>query len=319
MRPASKGLSKQGEWVEGFLGAVMDIRRRLTQRIVDFLNEPLPHYERHVWNDPQALRRHIRKGDVLLVDGDSRIAAIIKYLTQSSWSHAALFIGDELLRRGGPAAEAARREFGDEAAYLMVEALPHGVAAAPLSKYVDFNIRIARPFRLRPEHLKLIIDEAVASIGWRYDLRNVLDLARYLIPVRVIPDRFRRAALHFGSGQATEVICSSLLGRLFQRVGFPILPSVEFPDGHEATRHAGRWSFVRRVLGHESAYFTGIFRMRHPTLLTPRDFDLSPYFQVVKFNTVAEGHFDYQQIHWADDPPPAAALTGAKEPIASED
>jgi hypothetical protein len=296
----------------------MDIRRRLTQRIVEFLNEPLPHYERHVWNDPHSLQRHIRKGDVLLVDGDTRIAAIIKYLTQSSWSHAALYVGDELVRRGGPLAEAARREFGDEADHLLVEALPHGVAAAPLSKYIDFNIRIARPFQLRPEHSKLILDEAVASIGWRYDLRNVLDLARYLIPVRIIPDRFRRAALHFGSGQATEVICSSLLGRLFQRVGFPILPTVEFPEGADAVPLPPRRSFVRRLLGHESGQFTGIFRMRHPTLLTPRDFDLSPYFAIVKFNTVAAGRFDYQQIHWADERPPAAALLATEEPIGSE-
>jgi hypothetical protein len=39
--------------------------------------------------------------------------------------------------------------------------------------------------------------------------------------------------------------------------------------------------------------------MRHPTLLTPRDFDLSPYFEVVKFNVIASGAFDYERIHWA--------------------
>jgi hypothetical protein len=43
--------------------------------------------------------------------------------------------------------------------------------------------------------------------------------------------------------------------------------------------------------------------MRHPNLLTPRDFDLSPYFEVVKFNVIADGHFDYQRIRWADDGP----------------
>ena len=40
--------------------------------------------------------------------------------------------------------------------------------------------------------------------------------------------------------------------------------------------------------------------MRHPTLLTPRDFDLSPYFEIVKFNVVADGRFDYQRIQWAE-------------------
>ena len=61
----------------------------------------------------------------------------------------------------------------------------------------------------------------------------------------------------------------------------------------------GRIGWFRRLLGQESPEeYTGLFRMRHPTLLTPRDFDLSPYFEIVKFNALAEGHFDYQKIHW---------------------
>ena len=86
----------------------MDIRDWLTRKIVDYLTEPLPHYQRFVWNDPQALRRHIRKGDVLLIDGDNRVSQIIKYLTQSCWSHAALYVGDELIRRGGEVADRTR-------------------------------------------------------------------------------------------------------------------------------------------------------------------------------------------------------------------
>jgi hypothetical protein len=50
--------------------------------------------------------------------------------------------------------------------------------------------------------------------------------------------------------------------------------------------------------------------MRHPTLLTPADFDLSPYFEVVKFNVIADGDFDYRRIRWeveAPDPQPPLA------------
>lgn len=36
----------------------------------------------------------LRPGDVLLVEGTSRFSAAIKYLTQSTWSHAALYVGD---------------------------------------------------------------------------------------------------------------------------------------------------------------------------------------------------------------------------------
>jgi hypothetical protein len=277
----------------------VDIHRWITRKIIEFLTEPLPHYQRFVWNDPQALRRHIRKGDVLLVDGDNRVSQIIKYLTQSSWSHAALYVGDELLRRGGETADRAREAFGQGAEELLVEALPHGVIASPLSKYVDYNIRIARPHRLRPDHLKLILEDALAAIGWRYDLRNVVDLARYLIPVHIVPNYLRRTALHFGSGQPTEVMCSSLLGKLFARVRFPILPLVEYPDAFDAP-DATRPTLLRRIFGYDSEGYTGIFRMRHPTLLTPRDFDLSPYFEIVKFNVISDGRFDYQRIQWAE-------------------
>lgn len=280
----------------------MGLRRWITNRMVDFLTEPLSNYERRGWNDPQALRRHLRKGDVVLIEGDNRVSAIIKYLTQSSWSHAALFIGDELVRRGGPMAERILEQFGDDAQWLIVEALPHGVVASPVTKYIDYNIRIARPHRIRPEHLKLILDDQIDAIGWRYDLRNVLDLGRYLFPVRILPDRFRRTALHLGSSMPTEVICSSLLGRTFHKVRFPILPNVEFPDGFDAEADPStgvRARLLRRIFGYESTGYTGLFKMRHPTLLTPRDFDLSPYFEIIKFNVIANGRFDYQRIHWA--------------------
>ncbi len=279
----------------------MGFRRWLVERMVDFLTEPLPFYERRAWNDFDALRRHLRKGDVLLVDGDNRVSAIIKYLTQSNWSHSAIYVGDELLQRGGEAARRAERALGDGARELLVEALPEGVVATPLTKYTDYNLRIARPHRLRPEHLKRILERAVDAVGWRYDLRNVLDLARYLIPVQIVPARFRRTALHFGSGVPTEVICSSLIGQLFQEVRFPILPTVEFPDGFDAPAPPERRRLLRRVFGYESHDFTGFFRMRHPTILTPRDFDLSPYFEIVKFNVIADGNFDYQRIQWAEE------------------
>lgn len=280
-------------------GPTLDIRRWITRQILDFLSAPLPHYQRLVWNDPQALRRHIRKGDVLLVDGDNRVSQVIKYLTQSCWSHSALYVGDELLRRGGPAADRAREAFGTAAEELLVEALPHGVVASPLSKYIDYNIRIARPHRLRPDDLKVIVEDSLAAIGWRYDMRNVLDLARYLIPVRIVPHQLRRAALHFGTGQPTEVMCSSLIGRLFAKVRFPILPQIEFPEVSDVA-DAGQSTLLRRIFGYQSDGYTGIFRMRHPTLITPREFDLSPYFQIVKFNVVADGSFDYQRIQWAE-------------------
>ncbi len=36
------------------------------------------------------------------------MSQIIMYMTQSSWSHAAMFVGDALLRWGGPEADRAQ-------------------------------------------------------------------------------------------------------------------------------------------------------------------------------------------------------------------
>jgi hypothetical protein len=294
----------------------MGLRSRLNQRLLAFLNEPLPRYEQRGWNDPSALARHIRVGDVLLVNGDSRIAAIIRYLTQSAWSHAALYVGDELLRQGGERARELERRYGADAGRLLIEALPEGVVATPLAKYVDFNIRLVRAHGLRREDRDRIVADAVSALGWRYDVRNVLDLARYLVPVTLVPARFRRNALRLGSGVPTEVICSSLIGELFQRVRFPILPPSELP-GTSAAPLPARVRLLRRILRRPSRDYSGLFRPRHPTLLTPADFDLSPYFEVVKFNVIADGDFDYRRIRWAAEPP-APPIEPAAAALASE-
>lgn len=271
------------------------LRDWLTARLIRFLDQPVGHYEQHHPNDLALLRRQIRRGDVLLVEGHHRISAIIKYLTHSSWSHAGLYVGDELVRRGGPLRDLALEHFGDEAESLIVEALTEGVVASPLSKYVDHNVRLCRPHRLRPEHLEHVIEGAVASIGLRYDLKNVVELALYLARVSLMPVRYRRRALRFGSG-ASQVICTSLLGQLFQEVGFPVLPSVAQRKAPDAPRRQG---LLARI-GVGSEPYSAVYRRRHPTLLMPRDFDLSPFFEIVKFNVIAEKHFDYERIEWEE-------------------
>jgi len=268
------------------------------------MSEPVSHYDLRGRNDLDQLKSTIRKGDVLLVDGDQRVSSVIKYLTRSTWSHAVLYIGDELLRRDGDLKERTRETFGDSAEHLIVEALFDGVVASPLEKYIDYNVRLCRPNRLQSDHLKIVLDDAVAAIGWRYDLRNILDLAVHLIFVSLLPGRHREEVLRFGSGASSQVICTSLLGQLFHKVGFPVLPSVTYPEGpgvQEAPIERRRWSlFPRRRRRRQ----LGLYRRRHPTLLAPRDFDLSPYFQIVKFNLIPDSKFDYSRIEWVPEDEP---------------
>ena len=260
----------------------------LAEWFVQRITRPRREYRRFALNDPERLKSRIRPGDVVLVDGDQRISQVVKYLTTSPWSHSALYIGSALLRDPAKRSEV-RRKYGKEARYLVAEALvDRGVIVEPLVKYIDYNIRVCRPHGLTPEQIEVVIAYVLARVGFTYDRRNILDLFRYLLPVRLIPTRLREDALHFGSGKDTETICSSLLAEAFAQVDFTILPQ------HIRKRAVHRGPLQERLLGRPTRLArSGLLKARHPSLCVPADFDLSPYFDVIKFNArepVVFGH-----------------------------
>src|SRR5438067_3255699 len=105
------------------MGWVLD---RFGSAIAGYLEKPLRGYEPFTRSDPDALRASLRFGDVLLVEGNNRISGVIKYLTQSTWSHAALYVGSM-----------AGRADEDGEPHVLVEVdMSVGVVAAPLSKYL---------------------------------------------------------------------------------------------------------------------------------------------------------------------------------------
>jgi hypothetical protein len=229
-------------------------------------------YEPYAASRPDYVSRFLEPGDVLLVEGGrSKVAAAIKYLTQSTWSHAALYVGpmpDNPDASGTPT--------------TLIEAeLGEGVIASPLSKYASFNTRICRPVGLTPEDRAKLIAFAKSRIGDRYDLKNVIDLMRYFLPNPPVPQRFRRRMIALGSGEPTRAICSTLIARAFQEIGYPILPRLEQKSEVDG---------MGRLRNRE------IFHIRDSSLFTPRDFDVSPFFRVVK-PTIELG-FDYKSIEW---------------------
>jgi hypothetical protein len=114
-------------------------------------------------------------------------------------------------------------------------------------------------------------------------MRNVVDLARFLLPTPPVPTRWRRRMIALGSGEPTRAICSTLIAAAFQHVRYPILPKVE----RIVAEKRGMTEFQRQEILH----------IRHHSLYTPADFDLSPYFRVVK--PTIEEKFDYRQLTWA--------------------
>lgn len=279
------------------MAAMRSPRRLFADWFLEQITRRRRHYHRFVHNDPVRLKAAIRPGDVLLVEGDQRVSQAVKYLTTSTWSHSALFIGDALLKRGSAEDARVYHRFGREARYLIVEALvDQGVIASPLTKYIDLNIRICRPVGLRPDDLRIVLDHVISRIGHTYDQRNFLELARYLLPFHLIPPKLKEDALHFGSGIETETICSTLIAEAFAKVHFPILPGY-LPWKPQTMGERLRQMVVGRPT--RRAY-SGLLRARHPTLSVPRDFDLSPYFDIVKFNTREAGGFDYTRLEWED-------------------
>src|SRR5258708_10121216 len=297
---------------QGKKGIFARLLGRMSQYAVDLLTKPIKSYALHIPNDISALKRHIRKGDVILVEVSERLRECIKYLPQSSWSRWALYVGDEPIRRNPELKAPLVAQFGEEANFLVVEAIVEaGVVLSPLSKYRDFNIRVCRPFNLSAADLADVMDEAIRSVGDTYDLRNVIDLARYFLPLSLVPARFRRQALQFGSGEPTRVICSSVIASSFHRVKFPIVPNYEHvpPQALHPPPRRKLWPIGSKSTTGALQY--GALRMISPTLVTPRDFDLSPYFEIFKFNIIENMRFDYHTILCADDEPPAPVKKGA--------
>jgi hypothetical protein len=274
---------------------VRSLRRAISGSFVRILTEPRKRYRHFVDTVPSTLKTIVRPGDVILVDGDQRISQAIKLLTTSSWSHSVLYIGDALLRRDPATRAEMHRRFGREARHLIIEALvDKGVVVSPLVKYADLNLRICRPVGLKPDDLAVVLDYVIARVGLKYDRRNFWDLMRYLLPFHLIPTSLREDALHFGSGRATETICSTLLAEAFGQVGFPILPTPVRRKPHTLGER-----LRQQILGRPTRRaYSGLLRARHPTLCVPRDFDLSPYFEIVKFSPPHAAAFDYRALEW---------------------
>ena len=253
----------------------------LSDKILQFLMRPTVRYAPFFAPDPSVIRAALQPGDILLVEGNTRLAAIIKFLTQSTWSHAALYVGE---RPGDNAAD------GEPNVLLEAEA-DTGVITAPLSKYIQFHTRICRPVGLSAEEKQKVIDYALARIGKPYNSKQIVDLARYLFPYPPVPVWFRRRMLAIGAGNPTKAICSTLIAGAFQSIHYPILPERVTIGG----KTYGIAPYVQSEIDH----------IRTHGLFTPRDFDVSPFFAIVK-PTIAAG-FDFHRVAWG---PPAQVPTG---------
>jgi len=185
-----------------------------------------------------------------------------------------MYVGDDLGNTGC-----------DPGGLCLVESnLGEGCVAAPLSKYDHVSIRICRPAGPSEQDREQVLKQIIGRIGIKYDTRNVLDLARWPFSTPPVPERWRRRMIQLGSGEPTHAICSTLIAQAFESARYPILPRIKKVMRQECTDCP--------VTSAE------ILHIRHHSLYTPRDFDVSPFLEIVKPGIAPP--FDYRSLEWAD-------------------
>lgn len=213
-------------------------------------------------SDFERIRHELKPCDVVLVEGRSRVSEVIKLITQSSWSHAALYIGrlhdleDPLLK------DLLRQHYiGTADKQLIIESeLGMGTVVRPLTTYENEHLRICRPRNLGFHDSQQVIAYAIGRLGSAYDVRQIFDLARFLFPWWILPRRWRSSLFKSNPGVSTHTVCSTMIAEAFGSIQFPILP------------------LVKRLEGDRYKLY-----MRNPKLCTPSDFDYSPYFDIIKY------------------------------------
>lgn len=231
--------------------------------------------------DFERLSFEIRPCDVVLVEGRARVSEVIKTITQSQWTHSALYLGrlhdieDENVRE-----HVSWLYDGDPSDQLIIEPLlGEGTVVSPLKKYAGEHVRICRPAGLSRVDAGRVLAFAVKHLGREYDVRQLLDLARFLFPYGIIPRRWRSSLFEHNVGVPTRTVCSTMIAAAFSSVHFPILPVIH-----------------REQNGAIKLY------KRNTRLYVPRDFDTSPYFEIIKYPVLGLDDLAvYRQLPWDTD------------------
>ncbi len=125
------------------------------QRLARYLSRPRDTGFHPATSPPGLVAAALRPGDVLLVEGTSRLSSAIRYLTQSTWSHAALYVGDVVDPPG----------FVGDRRTLIEADVKEGVRAVPLSLYAGYHTRICRPVGLSHDATARVCDYMISRLG----------------------------------------------------------------------------------------------------------------------------------------------------------
>lgn len=223
---------------------------RLGAFLVKKVNKKKLQYNLHYPNDLNDLRRKLLPGDVLLVDGDYGVSDWIKVYSSHTWSHCALFVGDQSrLAAMKPAG------FVEEQPSLVEAIMGRGIILGDLKKYEGCNLRVCRPRNLTRIQREAVIRWALGKVGLSYDLENVLEFVSLPFADPLPPTH------DIGQSDGGRYTCSSLLAAAFGHVGLEVL--------HYYDRDS-----LKTIPYHFSQ-------------IQPKDFDLSLNFDIIKIRPIA--------------------------------
>ena len=253
------------------------LKHYLWDKFVHWLTYESPNYKTPLTSF-ERLRYELRPGDVLLVEGRSNVAEIIKSITQSMWTHSFFYIGrlhdidDPMLRDH---IQKYRHCSPDE--QLIIEAkLGEGIVVSSIEDYDGEHLRICRPRGITRKDSQAVIEYAIKELGKDYNVRQIMDLARFMFPYWFLPKRWRSSLFEHNPGRPTKTVCSTMMAEAFAKVRFPIIPVIHQDE-------EGKLTLIRA----------------NSKLITPRDFDHSPYFDVIKYPII---DFDelgiYRKLPW---------------------
>jgi uncharacterized protein YycO len=173
------------------------LRARLISALARYLAQPVSRPA--ATGDVLALSALLRPGDVLLTEGNTRAAALVRRLTRSPWAHVSIYVGP--------------LEPGDDPGCIVEADVAAGVRAVPLSEFKGQRARIVRPLGLKETDRQRLADWLVGHIGDPYDLTHAWALGRRFLKL---------PAARTIVQDAKRFICSSLLVQAFLFVGHPI-------------------------------------------------------------------------------------------------
>jgi len=201
------GILRELPRVAAILSLLVRTCHGLAERFVHYLGQPVS-TDPGATIDLQRLAASLKPGDVLLSDGNTRIAAVVKSLTRSTWSHVSLYVGP---LDNGPDPQ------------CVVEAdFAEGVRSIRLSELNARQVRVLRPIGVDDTERRQVADWVISRIGSEYDLAHAGTLARKLL-LRPLSNRLRAIPSSMADG-ARRFICCSLLANAFALIGHPILP-----------------------------------------------------------------------------------------------